>query len=58
MIASQKEHFHKFEKKATQKVVLYKNTGQGASVTGTDLIRMRVCKCGKSEAYDLERTIA
>lgn len=60
MIASKAEHLHKFEKTATQKVMLYKgtNNSNGGSVTGTDLIKMRVCKCGKAQAYDLERTLA
>lgn len=62
MIASKAAHLHKFEHPATQTIMLYdhrKVEGQkiAPGIAGKDVIKLRVCKCGKSQAYDLERTI-
>ena len=51
-----KPHKHKFEHTAAKNVMLYK--GSKGGVAGKDTIKMLVCKCGKTQAYDLERTVA
>jgi hypothetical protein len=52
MIAQKQSHVHKFDKPSTKKVLL--NSGLKTAI---DIIKLRVCSCGKTEAYDLERTI-
>lgn len=50
MVRKGDDHVHKFIKLAEKKVPL--SVGRK---TGTDLIKLRVCECGKTQAYDLER---
>lgn len=50
-------HMHKYIRSGTQKVLVTKITGHGGTPSASDLIKLRVCKCGKTEAYDLVRTI-
>lgn len=54
-------HVHSYKKKTFKKVLLYKITDRdsgGSSVTGKDKLLLRLCACGKYQAYDLERTLA
>jgi hypothetical protein len=59
-----KSHIHKFDTPIEVEVPLYnyeldRRTGKTMRVqSGTDIIKSFKCKCGKTEAYDLERTKA
>lgn len=60
IIKPQNIHIHAFKKKAIKKILLYKITDRGvggSSVSGQDLLKLRLCDCGKYQAYDLERTV-
>lgn len=45
-------HVHKFDKQRIIPVLL-----TSGRYKAKDLIKQRVCKCGKAESYDLERTV-
>lgn len=50
MIANKTGHVHKYIAKKSIKIPL-----AAGRKTAVDLIKQRVCKCGKTQAYDLER---
>lgn len=55
-------HIHKFDTPAEKKVLLAQYRSEDGKVayvgtTGADIIKLRVCACGKSYAYDLERVV-
>lgn len=57
------QHIHKYESVKTTHVILYDyrnvdNVVKEPGVAAKDTIKYRICKCGKTEAFDLERTIA
>jgi hypothetical protein len=58
------QHIHKYEKQAIRTVLLYDYRpieGQKPLQPGTagkDIIKLLLCACGATLAYDLERTVA
>jgi len=61
MIATKEPHVHKFKPKRT-KVLLHKYENiegkpEDVALTGYDVLKQFVCDCGKTETYDLIRTL-
>lgn len=57
-------HKHKFDKLKTRKVLLHNESEKlmdhaatGGLTTAVDTLKQRVCICGKSETYDMERLV-
>lgn len=55
-------HQHKFDKVFEQPTLVAKYRQEEGEIkyiatTGKDILKMRKCKCGATETYDLERTI-
>lgn len=53
-------HMHEFTKRAIKSVLVYRVTTHedgGSSVAAKDKLLLRLCTCGKYQAYDLQRTV-